>query len=302
MSVVLTLSVNRCSETKRPKFFAIGVPVRTYISPRLNAIHLARHLLTIEVRPKTYPQMKTHVLLLALLVSTTAHGITIAQWTFENNTPADLANSMTIGGISADAGAGTASGRHASSATDWTTPAGNGSANALSVNTWAVGDYFQFQVSGSGYQGLSVSWHQTRSSTGPGTFDLAYSLDGSTFTVVLNNYTVSSTTWSASGSPNSASAFNQDLSSILVLNNASTIYFRLIADAAPTDAGGASRIDNFTVNGNAQAALPESGPGFWGWTAISGLLAFGWRVRRQDAVRSSVVHACVSKPSHLRQP
>jgi hypothetical protein len=91
---------------------------------------------------------------LAAVVSVRAD--TIAAWTFELNTPADATDSTTIGPILADTGVGTASGLHAGAATDWTTPSGNGSANSLAANTWAVGDYYQFQISTIGFTDVSI--------------------------------------------------------------------------------------------------------------------------------------------------
>src|SRR5687767_12815178 len=85
------------------------------------------------------------VWLAAMLVGITAFcaqaqaqsGDIVAQWTFEDpTTPADLSNATDITGINATTGTGTASGHHANAATDWSTPAGNGSANSLSSNTW----------------------------------------------------------------------------------------------------------------------------------------------------------------------
>jgi len=212
--------------------------------------------------------MKTLTILSVLTASATlmsASAQTIAQWTFETSPPADLTDSTTIGGIAADFGLGTASGVHASALSDWTTPAGNGSANSLSVNTWGVGDYFQFSVSTLGFQNIGLSWAQTSSSTGPGEFKLAYQVNGGGFTDFMN-YTVlpNSATppgagnWSVS-TENLAYNFFVDLSSVSALNNATAIDFRLImagtADATPPGdvaPGGTDRVDNVTV-----AVVPE---------------------------------------------
>src|SRR6478609_7338936 len=83
----------------------------------------------------------------SLCIGQIASADTLARWTFEVSPPADLNNSTTISGLNADIGLGAASAFHADVATDWTTPAGNGSANSLSANTWATGDYFQFSLS-----------------------------------------------------------------------------------------------------------------------------------------------------------
>jgi hypothetical protein len=186
---------------------------------------------------------------------------TLAKWTFETSPPADLANSAIISGILADVGTGTASGVHASAATDWSTPVGNGSANSLSANEWAVGDYFQFSLSTLGYQGITVGWAQTSSTTGPGEFKLAYQVNGGGFTDFLN-YTVlpnSATapglgTW-GSGTEILGYNYSVDLSALTVLDNVASVDFRLImtttADATPPGTvatTGTGRVDNFTVS------------------------------------------------------
>ncbi len=202
---------------------------------------------------------KTIALLSVLALSTlfSARADILGQWTFELNTPADLANSATISGIAADVGTGTALGVHASSATDWSTPAGNGTTNSLSVNTWAVGDYFEFQVSTIGFTGLGVSFDQTSSSTGPRDFDFAYSTDGSLFTTVspytvLQNGLTPNPSWNVNTS-SSAYSFAFDLSGVTAIDEQASVYFRLI-NSSTTSAGGGTvattgtdRVDNFTV-------------------------------------------------------
>jgi len=203
---------------------------------------------------------KVSLILMAslLLASTTLVRAAIARWTFEVNTPADLNNSTTIGPISADEGAGTASGFHASALSDWTTPAGNGSANSLNVDHWSVGDYFQFRVSTVGYTDIGVSWSQTSSSTGPRDFVLQYSTDGVNFFQFGSPYTVLENGGSPNPSWNSSTAssaynYSVDLSSVGALDNAPDVYFRLVdgsttaAGGGTVGTGGTSRIDDFTV-------------------------------------------------------
>ena len=186
----------------------------------------------------------------------------IADWTFEVNTPADLSNNQDITGIAADVGSGTASGHHASVASDWTTPLGNGSANSLSVNNWGVGDYFQFRITTAGYNSITLRWDQTSSSTGPGNFNLQYSLDGTTFTTfatraVLENGGSPNSDWSGT-TASSAYNLSADLSSVTAINNQSSVYFRLTDANTTTPSGGTvagtgtDRVDNFTIT-----AVPE---------------------------------------------
>jgi len=76
----------------------------------------------------TFMHFRSLVLVTATLLTAfeTVNAGIITQWTFEINTPADVSNSTFISGITADVGVGTASGVHASSSTDWSTPSGNG--------------------------------------------------------------------------------------------------------------------------------------------------------------------------------
>jgi hypothetical protein len=219
----------------------------------------------------------------------------ISGWTFQTN-PASLVvnNSTTIGPIAADSGLlpGNASGVHASANTDWSSPTGNGSANALSTNTWAVGDYFQFEVSTLGYEGIKVSWDQTSSATGPGVFDFDYRVGNSgSFSTALDNYGVFPNqaaspglgNWTA-GTAISGYSTSVDLSGISAIDNQSTIQFRILMattdDALPPGAvatGGTSRIDNFLVTAVTDlTAVPEP-------ASLGGALTlFGaWVLRRR---------------------
>ena len=198
----------------------------------------------------------TAVALLAVSAAP-ARAIVLTQWTFEVNTPPDRANSQVAPSADADFGNGIASGFHASAGTDWTTPAGNGSANAFSSNEWSTGDYYQFQISTSGFEDIVVKWDQTRSSTGPASFGFAYSIDGATFADVLPNYTVTES-WAT---------ITRDLSAISTVENNSSVFFRIVSRAAGTTTAGTSRLDNFTVEGTAIApvtGVPEPSTALFG--------------------------------------
>lgn len=217
-------------------------------------------------------------------ISLPAHATIVAQWTFETNTPADSANSASIGSIAADIGSGTASGTHASSNTDWSTPAGNGSANSLSSNEWAVGDFYQFQFNTTGYSGLTLTFDHTSSGTGPGNFKIQTSTNGMTF-VDLLNYSVL-----ANAAPNpvwnsaTSSALYTISSSLPVsLENVTTAYVRL-TDLSITSANGGtvantgtSRVDNITIS-----AVPEPGAILFGTLicGVIGIVAGGNRLKQ----------------------
>ena len=193
--------------------------------------------------------------------------ITVAEWTFETSPPADVSNTAIYPNpIAPDVGLGNLSGVHANAGTDWTTPAGNGSAESFSANDWSIGDYFEFEVSTLGLQGIFVSWDQYRSATGPTTFDFQYSTDGSSFTTFLENYTVPSATWDS---------HSLDLSAISAIENQASVFFRITADSSPGGSSGTGRLDNFWV----QATVPE--PSMAALLALGGLwLRWGWRRRK----------------------
>lgn len=232
------------------------------------------------------------ILLASASVTQIASADTLAKWTFEANTPADLNNSTTISSLLADEGTGTASGVHANAATDWTTPVGNGSANSLSANEWTVGDYFQFSVSTLGFDSLSVGWGQTSSSTGPGQFKFAYQVNGGGFTDYIA-YTVLPNQAGAPGLGSWGSGteilgynFSLDLSAVTLLQNATSVDFRLIlastADSTPPGtiaSGGTSRVDNFTVTAM-PIAVPE--PSAMAIVGGFGMLALFMAARRRN--------------------
>jgi hypothetical protein len=231
-------------------------------------------------------------LLLVVPIQAQAAVLVITKWTFETSPPGDLTDSATIVGIAADEGTGTASGVHASALTDWSTPAGNGSANSLSATNWAVGDYFQFSASTTGFEDIVLNWAQTSSGTGPGEFTLAYQSNGGGFTNFFD-YTVLPNQAGApglgawtTGTEITGYNYSVDLSAVAGLDNAASVDFRLImrttADAQPPGAvaaGGTGRVDNFTISGTAVSAVPEPASlTMFGLTLAAG--ALGGRFRK----------------------
>jgi hypothetical protein len=225
-----------------------------------------------------------------LLVIQTAKADVIADWTFQTSAStnniigAGLITGPTQSGVLADIGTGTASASHATAATAWSSPSGNGSSNSWSANNWTLGDYYQFSASSAGFQNITISYDQVGSATGPGHFDFEYSTDGSTFTPVGSVYNlVSAPSWN----PNTASgaateSFSYDLSLITALNNVSAVYFRIVDQSATTagainggnvGTGGTGRVDNFIVNAT---LVPE--PSTIALAALGGLAClFGLR-------------------------
>jgi hypothetical protein len=209
------------------------------------------------------------VLALPVVLATSSFA-QIATWTFETSIP------VTAGPFAPEVGSGSALGFHAG-ATTYSSPAGNGSAHSFSSTAWAVGDYYQFQVSTVGFQDILVSYDQTSSGTGPGRFDFAYSTNGTTFTTfAANNIILSNAapnpTWNTTTS-SSIYTFSFDLSAVNSIENWSTVYFRVIdsstisAGGGTVAAGGTDRIDNFTVT-----VVPE--PTSFALFAAGGMLLF----------------------------
>lgn len=204
----------------------------------------------------------------SVIAWTSQASITIANWTFETSQP------TTSGPISPEVGGGTAI-ASSSGVGSLNSPVGNGSAHSYSGNNWAVGDYWQFQVSSVGYTGIKLSWDQTSSGTGPRDFIVKYSTDGSIFSSAIYTYSVL-----ANVSPNpvwngttasSLYSYTVDLSADTAYDGISNLYFRLI-DNSTTSASGATvattgtdRIDNFLVTAES-AVVPEPS------TYLAGLL------------------------------
>lgn len=205
----------------------------------------------------------------------------IADWTFESSAP------LTAGPFSPEVGSGSALGSHAAAST-YSSPAGNGSSHSFSSTSWAVGDYYLFNISTLGLGDLSLSWDQTSSNTGPRDFALQYSTDGSSF-ITFASYQVlanssPNTPWS-SATHNSAYTINQDLSAISALDNKPSIFLRLIdqdtvsANGGTVASGGTDRIDNFAIS-----ASPVPIPAAI-WLFASGLLGVtGLRGRRPNVL------------------
>jgi len=174
-----------------------------------------------------------------------------AKWTFETSVP------TTAGPHAPEQGIGAARGSHAGAST-YSNPVGNGSAESFSSTNWAIGDFYEFQISTEGYQDISISFDQTSSNTGPRDFGISYSTTvGGAFTDTGITYTVLANaspnpTWS-SGSPHAEFSFEFDLSDITALDDQATMFLRLVdlttisADGGVVSGGGTSRVDNFSI-------------------------------------------------------
>ncbi len=214
-------------------------------------------------------------------VSANASASLVAGWTISTAVPAATTGSnYTYGGADqGDAAAGTVlSGFHAAAAATWSSPSGNGSTFSLSSNNWAIGDYYQVSVSTTGYSDISLTFDQTRSGTGPATFDVLMSVDGgANFTTLLAGYSViqaglagsGTLSWSAAGAYQTA--FTTTILSIAGASEQSSVIFR-ISSAVATAAAGTNRIDNINVYSG-----PVPAPGA---IALLGLAGLAGRRRR----------------------
>jgi hypothetical protein len=183
----------------------------------------------------------------------------ISKWTFEgiitNNTGSNAV--VSVGSAIADLGVQTSgtlfSANHASASAVWSNPAGNGSDRSVSSNNWATGDYYELKLNTSNYHDLSIAFDQTGSNTGPSTFKIQYSLNGTSFTDLGSSYSITNDSWS-NLIYKSVSYKSFDLSAITTLNNMPSVFIRIVnVNTTPISGtfgtGGANRLDNFVLTG-----------------------------------------------------
>jgi len=212
---------------------------------------------------------------IAVALVSSADGAMIAGWSITTAFPTGTGNvptGQTYSVGAADQGDQTAgsslSSYHLLAAATYTSPSGNGSQYSFSSNNWSIGDYYEARVSTSNYANISVSWDQARSSTGPSSFELIFSIDGGSSWTTVTNYTVlqsggggspatwSSTVYSALYSSSQALAGAENASLLIVR-------FRSLVTAAAT---GSNRIDNVVISGDLVPA-----PGAVALLAVAGL-------------------------------
>ncbi|MEI8191723.1 MAG: hypothetical protein WCI75_18575, partial [candidate division NC10 bacterium] len=188
-------------------------------------------------------------IILALALAATASAADLAVWTFEAFPPSSAGPHTPESGCYTLISKGL--GWHADPNSVYTNPVGNGSFESFSSDHWAIGDYYEFQTSTRGYTGIAITWHQTCSPTGPGTFNLDWSTDHINWTTLTPSYTVNPTTWtSATSDPNS---IHGPTAAPAALDNKAVVYFRLVDQVAPTAVTGTNRVDNIQITGTATA-------------------------------------------------
>ena len=212
----------------------------------------------------------------ASVAAATASANLVCGWTMTTAVPA-LTTGVSYNYGAADQGTGTAgsmlSSAHAASAATYTSPSGNGSTYSLSSNNWTIGDNYQVAFSTIGSAGLSISWDQTRSSTGPSVFDALVSIDGGvTWTNLLTGYSVVQAGLAGTGTTswntvtNQPGFFTQTVALGVAAENQTEVRVRF-SSTVTTAAAGTNRIDNIMVTNN----IPS--PGAIALIGLAGLVA-----------------------------
>ncbi len=206
----------------------------------------------------------------------------IAGWSMTTAVPAGSVGTS-FGYGAADQGASALNSHlssvHASDAAVYSSPVGNGSQYSLSSNNWTAGDYYEVSIDlTSGWSELWVSWDQTRSSTGPASFELQRSIDGGAFTTFLP-YAVQQAGASGSGTTTwNATTYQSQFTILPTMYFAweahDSIVLRFVATATAS-ATGTNRIDNIMVHGTSVPA-----PGALVLLSVAGLARPSARRRR----------------------
>lgn len=221
--------------------------------------------------------------LASLLVAASAHADVVAGWTIEAPVPSGTSGPEYSYGA-AEQGANIAgsdlNGLHANPETFWISPPGNGSQYSFGNNRWTIGDYFQVEASTLGYENISISFDQCRSSSGVEFFTLLMSTDeGANWTTLIESYEVlrsggggSPGTWSASADRNPIYLVEADAGAMAA--NQSSVWFRMQAASVPGSAvSSISRLDNIFIEGT---VVPAPGA-----LALLGLAGVASRRRRR---------------------
>ncbi len=206
----------------------------------------------------------------------TASADLVAGWSMTTAVPAATTGVAYSYGA-ADAGSNAAgsmlSGSHVASATTWSSPAGNGSTYSLSSNNWTIGDYYQVSFDTLGSTSNSISWDQTRSGTGPSTFDALLSVDGgTTWTTILAGYAVVQAGLAGTGTTswntvtNQPGFFTQTVALGAGADNQASVLVRF-ATTVTTASGGTNRVDNINVTNTIPA------PGAIALISLAGLVS-----------------------------
>jgi len=218
----------------------------------------------------------------AAALTTGASAEIIAGWTITTAFPTGTGNvptgntySVGVADLGNQVAGSELSSFHALAAATYTSPAGNGSTFSFSSNNWSIGDYYEARLSTSNYTGITVSWDQARSSTGPAAFELIFSIDGVNWTTVTA-YTVLQS--GGGGSPGTWTSVTYNpiytnTQALVGAENATELRIRF-RSTVTTAATGSNRIDNVTISGE---LIPA--PGALALLGVAGLTGAARRRR-----------------------
>jgi MYXO-CTERM domain-containing protein len=220
-----------------------------------------------------------------------AHAAVIAQWNFDS-LQSPLQQGTGVINVAPDASIAPGNSNFAIRTNDTQTAmslaAGNGSLQSLSANRWSTGDYAEISAVflPSGNHTFTLTWDQTRASTGPADFRVEVSFDAygsfsvvpdSAYSVINDGALFSGTSaWSATGSRQSAFTRSITFSGNVirqssVIANSGEIVVRLVATGANLG-NGAARFDNIVLS---SSTVPAPGA-----IALLGLAGLAGRRRR----------------------
>ena len=196
--------------------------------------------------------------------NSTARASTLVKWTFESAT---ISNTGKTSGpyvpeTNNTGSVAGASGLHASATTVYSSPSGNGGGKSFSSTVWATNDYYQLNLSTTGYSGISFSFDQGSSSSGPRDFKVQYSTDGTNFTQLGSSYVLTNANFSGTASTSFSHSFSDVATPVLA--NVASLTLRIVdtsttaTNGSPVATSGSDRIDNFDVEGTAAAPEPTS--------------------------------------------
>jgi hypothetical protein len=212
----------------------------------------------------------------AAVAASKSDAAVITEFNFEGATiVGGTSPATTYGPLAANIGTGSFTAVHANSSA-YTYAAGNGTTQAFNSNNWSSGDYYQF--TSPGFAGLQLEFAQTSSSTGPLSFNLLYSTDGSTFNT-FDTYAINPGISFSTGTAKTTSPplYLFDFTGNSAVTAASTVTFRLSAATAGSGAAGTDRVDTIDVGTNLPApAVPEPAT-----LSIAALTAAGLLGRRR---------------------
>ncbi len=165
--------------------------------------------------------------------------ILLAEWTFETSVPINAGPHVAEGGIVG----GQANGFHASKATVWSNPVGNGSPESFSSNNWSIGDYYEFSTSTVGYDNIQFGWSITRSGTGPVEWVAQWSDDGIDFHDLFA-FEVVQLSWTSNPAGVQKDSIFAPIALPEAANDLETVWVRLVATAEPSGGPGTARVDD----------------------------------------------------------